>query len=163
MGMGQRLKDREAFGKLQTDADGNVLGRHLLIDHMIDVAACFCRLSHCHAIRRALERSAGRALDEQDISRLAVLAFLHDIGKANSGFQAKRWKNKIPASWPVPITAGHGVEVIKLFEVSSAAQAIEPLIEQVCTWGDAADALMIASVSHHGQPIKSALGVSASI
>ncbi len=163
MGMGQQLKDREAFGKLQTDADGNVLGRHLLIDHMIDVAACFCRLSHCHAIRRALERSAGRALDEQDISRLAVLAFLHDIGKANSGFQAKRWKNKIPASWPVPITAGHGVEVIKLFEVSSAAQAIEPLIEQVCTWGDAADALMIASVSHHGQPIKSALGVSASI
>ncbi len=157
------LEDTQAFGKLESDADGNVLGRHLLIDHMIDVAACFCRLARCRSIRRALERSARRKLDEQDIARLAVLAFMHDIGKANSGFQAKRWKNKIPASWPVQITAGHGVEAVKLFQVSSAAQAIEPLVEKICTWGDAADSLLTASVSHHGRPIKDAPGTSSSI
>jgi CRISPR-associated endonuclease/helicase Cas3 len=157
------LEDTQAFGKLESDADGNVVRRHQLIDHMIDVAACFYRLAGCRSIRRALERSAGRKLDEQDISRLAVLTYLHDIGKANSGFQAKRWKNKIPASWPVQITAGHGVEAVKLFQVSSAAYAIEPLIKQVCTWGDAADSLLTASISHHGRPIKDAPGTSSII
>lgn len=157
------LEDTQAFGKLESDPDGNVLGRHLLIDHMIDVAACLCRLARCRSIRRSLERSARRNLDERDIARLAVLAFLHDIGKANSGFQAKRWKNKIPPSWPVQITAGHGIEAVKLFQVSSAAEAIEPLVEKICTWGDAADSLLTASVSHHGRPIKDAPGTSSSI
>jgi hypothetical protein len=59
---------------------------------MIDVAACFHRLARCRSIRRAMEASAERALTETDIARLAVLAFLHDVGKANSGFQAKRWR-----------------------------------------------------------------------
>lgn len=157
------LEDTQAFGKLESDADGNVIRRHLLIDHMIDVAACFYQLAGCRSIRRALEQSARRKLTEQDICRLAVLAFLHDIGKANSGFQAKRWKNKIPASWPVQITAGHGVEAVKLFQVSAAAQAVEPLIEKICTWGDAVDSLLTASISHHGRPIKDAPGISSSI
>ena len=157
------LEDAQAFGKLEFDADGKVLGRHLLIDHMIDVAACFCRLARCRSIRRALERSARRKLTEQDIARLAVLVFLHDVGKANSGFQAKRWKIKIPPSWPVQITVGHGVEAIKLFQVATSAEAIEPLIEKICTWGDAADSLLTASISHHGRPIKDSPGVSSNI
>mgnify|MGYP003382175200 FL=1 len=88
------LEDAQAFGKLEFDAHGKVLGRHLLIDHMIDVATCFTRLAQCRSIGRALERSAGRKLTEQDVSRLTALAFLHDIGKANTGFQAKRWRNE---------------------------------------------------------------------
>ena len=151
----QILKDSEAFGKLERDADGSITRRHLLIDHMIDVAACFERLARCRSIRRALDRSAGpEGLSDQDIARLTVLAFLHDIGKANSGFQAKRWKEKIPRYWPVQITAGHGSEALKLFEVASAAQAVEPLIAQICTWGDACDPLLIASISHHGRLLK---------
>jgi CRISPR-associated endonuclease/helicase Cas3 len=137
-----------------------VLGWHLLIDHMIDVAACFYRLAQCRSIRRAMERSAGRRLTEQDMARLSVLAFLHDIGKANSGFQAKRWKNGIPAAWPVRIVAGHGREACKLFEVPTAAAALEPLIEKVCTWGTACDSLLCASISHHGRPIKDTPGSS---
>jgi CRISPR-associated endonuclease/helicase Cas3 len=89
----QALQSSQAFGKLERGADGSVLRWHPLIDHMIDVAACFHRrLARCRSIRRAMERSAGRQLNEQDIARLAVLVFLHDVGKANSGFQAKRWK-----------------------------------------------------------------------
>jgi CRISPR-associated endonuclease/helicase Cas3 len=150
----QALQSSQAFGKLERGADGSVLRWHPLIDHMIDVAACFCRLARCRSIRRAMERSAGRKLNEQDIARLAVLVFLHDFGKANSGFQAKRWWDRIPDPWPVRISAGHGLEAFRLFDVPSAAAAIEPLIAQVCTWGAACDSLLIASISHHGRPIK---------
>lgn len=95
-----------AFGKLERDHLGTVIGWHSLLDHMIDVAACFECLSDCHSIRRAMEKAAGRKLDERDIARLSVLVFLHDIGKANSGFQAKRWKNSqdIPKGWPLHVS-----------------------------------------------------------
>ncbi|MCL5669522.1 MAG: CRISPR-associated helicase Cas3' [Gammaproteobacteria bacterium] len=143
-----------AFGKLKQDEDGAVIGWHPLADHMADVAACFECLSACRSIRRAMEEAAGRELDERDIARLAVLVFLHDLGKANSGFQAKRWKNSqdIPKGWP--LHAGHGIEAIKLFYETLARQPIETLIEQVCAWGDASEPLLIASISHHGRPLK---------
>lgn len=144
------LEDTQAFGKLESDADGNVLGRHLLIDHMIDVAACFCRLARCRSIRRSLERSARRKLDEQDISRLAVLAFLHDIGKANSGFQAKRWKTKPPPGWPAP--AGHTNEALCIADDENLLSLLP--IAEMSAWGSACSGLWRASISHHGQPVK---------
>lgn len=100
-----------------------------------------------------MESAAGRRLDERDIARLSVLVFLHDVGKANSGFQAKRWKNSqnIPQDWP--LHAGHGIEAIRLFE-TDAQKSIAPLIEKICEWGDACHSLLIASISHHGRPIK---------
>lgn len=142
-----------AFGKLERDNLDEIVGWHPLVDHMTDVAACFECLCTCHSIRRALENAAGRKLDEHDIARLSVLAFLHDIGKANSGFQAKRWKTNldIPKGWPQH--TGHGVEAIKLFE-TDAYLAISPLIEDICAWGEASEPLLIASISHHGRPIK---------
>lgn len=142
-----------AFGKLKRDNLDAIIGWHPLVDHMTDVAACFECLSTCHSIRRAMEKAAGRELDECDIARLSVLAFLHDIGKANSGFQAKRWKNKpdIPLEWPCH--AGHGIEAIRLFE-TDAQKSIASLIEKICSWGDASEPLLIASISHHGRPIK---------
>jgi len=142
-----------AFGKLERDNFDEVVGWHPLADHMADVAACFECLCYCHSIRRAMENVAGRKLDERDIARLSVLVFLHDIGKANSGFQAKRWKNtsEIPKDWPHH--AGHGIEAIKLFE-TDAYNAIAPLIDQICAWGDASEPLLIASISHHGRPLK---------
>lgn len=149
-----------AFGKLERDNHGEIVGWHPLADHMVDVAACFECLCSCHSIRRALENAAGRQLDQRDIARLSVLVFLHDIGKANSGFQAKRWKNKadIPKNWPVGIHSGHGIEAIKLFTNSQSSKPIEFLIEKICAWGDATDPLLIASISHHGRPLKDSPG-----
>lgn len=103
-----------------------------------------------------MERAARRALNECDIARLAALAFLHDIGKANSGFQAKRWKHiqNIPNGWPCH--AGHGVEALMLFEPSNRLQHLLALlpIEEMSTWGEACGPLLVASISHHGRPLK---------
>jgi len=104
-----------------------------------------------------MEKTADRELDERDIARLAVLVFLHDIGKANSGFQAKRWKQSqdITREWPVLIHAGHGVEALKLFDSSNRLEHLLALlpINQMSTWGDACYSLLVASISHHGRPI----------
>jgi len=147
-----------AFGKLEWDKGGAVIGWHPLADHMLDVAACFECLSGCHSIRRAMEAAAGRKLNELDISRLAVLVFLHDLGKANSGFQAKRWKysQDIPSAWPVRKHAGHGIEALKLFDSSNRLEHLLELlpVDSMSTWGDACYSLLVASISHHGRPLK---------
>ena len=147
-----------AFGKLERDNIGAVVGWHPLVDHMIDVAACFESLSSCHSIRRAMEKAAGRGLDECDIARLSVLAFLHDLGKANSGFQAKRWKKwqDIPREWPVLIHVGHGVEALILFDSSNRLEHLLELlpVDQMDDWSESCYSLLVASISHHGRPIK---------
>lgn len=148
------LPSPRAFGKLEPDADGHLVAWLPLLDHLIDVAACFVRLCACRSIRRALERSAGRQLTSLDIERLAVLVFLHDLGKANSGFQAKRWLlHEVPQGWPGP--AGHGAQALDLFrDERFLAPLLECLtLEALYRWGDAIPALFRASVSHHGRPI----------
>ncbi len=63
-----------------------------LIDHGEDVAAVLYAVLTQTAYRSRIERLAGRALSDQDIERLCTLAFLHDLGKANSGF----WRRQFP-------------------------------------------------------------------
>ena len=100
-----------AWGKLSRDSFGQLTGLHPLLDHMTDVAACFLALAECAAVRRSMERTACQDLDPVDLQRLAVLVFLHDIGKANSGFQSRRWKlpDCPPGYWPTS-PFGHGPE-----------------------------------------------------
>ena len=150
------LAEASAFGKLERKE--NALFWHPLIDHLADVAAVFEVLCKCQSIRRALEAASGHSLDELDITRLAAIVFLHDIGKANSGFQAKRWLND---ERPVGrLTAGHGAEAIALLEASNDHEEAEslllrlPLLE-MCRWGrlETLDSLLRASISHHGRPI----------
>lgn len=149
----------DAFGKLAYDANGNATAWHSLTDHLIDVAACFRRLARCRSIARALEHAAGRSLTAVDLARLAALVFLHDLGKANSGFQAKRWdKSAVPSGWPGH--AGHGLEATKLFAEDRFLQDLVALlpIEALCTWGEAVEPLLEASISHHGRPITESVG-----
>lgn len=146
------------WGKLQRDDDGSVSGVHPLLDHMIDVAACMLALLHCSAIRRATEVAAGRPLlDDADLARLAVIAFLHDIGKANAGFQARFWRleSEAPRSWPGH--CGHSADGWVLFSDAAAsvgaARILAGLPPALATWGDSAHALLRASISHHGRPV----------
>jgi CRISPR-associated endonuclease/helicase Cas3 len=148
----------KAWGKLARDKAGQLTGEHSLLDHMTDVAACFLALAECAAVRRSLERTAGHSLDCADLQRLAVLVFLHDVGKANAGFQSRKWQppERAPASWPTA-PLGHGPEGWELISgrVSNAEQfALGLPIAEIILWGDeAVSQLLQASISHHGRPL----------
>jgi CRISPR-associated endonuclease/helicase Cas3 len=148
-----------AWGKLARDESDQLTGVHPLLDHMTDVAACFLALAECAAVRRSLERTAWRDLDDVDLQRLAVLVFLHDIGKANAGFQSRRWRSPEhpPDDWTARTPSGHGPEGWALISggVHNAAQYLAGLpIAEIASWGDqAAFQLLNASISHHGRPL----------
>ena len=147
-----------AWGKLARDNSGVVNGIHPLLDHMTDVAACFLALAECVSVRRSMECTARRDLDTADLQRLAVLVFLHDIGKANSGFQSRQWKSpeRPPGYWPTS-PFGHGPEGWELIagRVSDAEYYAAGLpIAEIFAWGDeAVSELLQASISHHGRPL----------
>jgi CRISPR-associated endonuclease/helicase Cas3 len=131
---------------------------HPLLDHMSDVAACFLALAECAAIRRSLQHTAGRDLDSADLQRLAVLVFLHDVGKANAGFQSRRWQlpDRPPVAWPTS-PFGHGPEGWELIAArvpNAEHYAIGLPIAHIVSWGDeAVSQLLQASISHHGRPL----------
>jgi len=63
-------------------------------------------------IAERFSRLAGDDLDRVTIARLCALAFLHDIGKANLGFQS-RWQAGVRG-------AGHIAELAWLFRGSGS-------------------------------------------
>jgi CRISPR-associated endonuclease/helicase Cas3 len=148
------LDDHAAWGKLElSQTAGHLLKWHPLIDHMADVAACFWELAHCRGIRRALEHAARGPLAEVDLRRLCVLVFLHDLGKANAGFQAKRWgAPEKPVWWPN--YAGHSSEALLAFDVPSLGVQQSLHVEALLSWGDGVYGLLRASISHHGRPVQ---------
>ena len=151
--MKQQTNQFQAWGKLARDGQDCVIGEHPLLDHMIDVASCFLALSACKGVRRALEKTAGRTLDKADMERLAVLVFLHDIGKANAGFQSRRWLSP-PSYWTVRNPSGHGVEGLDLLFCHREPFTSGLPIAKICEWGDGAVVeLLRASISHHGRPL----------
>lgn len=144
------------WGKLTRGSDGTVLV-HPLLDHLADVAAVLHALLLLPAVRRALDRAAGRPLCEVDRARLTALAFLHDIGKANSGFQARFWPERAarPLYWTVS-ACGHGPQGWALFDrcLHGADRLLAGLpLDAMDSWGEACATLLHASISHHGRPV----------
>jgi CRISPR-associated endonuclease/helicase Cas3 len=138
------------WGKLDQDK-----GSHPLSAHMLDVAACFLAVVKVSSVRERMNRLANRPLTDLDFSRLTVLAFLHDIGKANAGFQAKRWLaagGAQPRGWPAP--TGHTNEALCIFENDRLQHLLAELpLDAMATWGPACWCLWRASISHHGRPV----------
>ena len=137
-----------AWGKFKSQEQS-----HPLTAHMLDVAACFWAAVQTSGVRRALARTAGRELTPLDMTRLSALVFLHDVGKANSGFQAKRWINLMqpaPSGWPAP--AGHTSEALHIFEDQQLLNQL-PVVE-MSDWGTSCLSLWRASISHHGRPVE---------
>ena len=152
------------WGKLIRDDAGEVTAAHPLLDHLIDVAQCWLALAGCRSVRRALNRAAqsgqsGRIkhdLRDVDLQRLAVIAFLHDVGKANASFQAKWWVlEDLPRHWPGH--AGHGSDGWVLFADPSFPGVLRILdvlpMKELAAWGDGVCDLLRASISHHGRPV----------
>jgi len=144
------------WGKLRR---GEIEAIHPLIDHMIDVAACFDEIAACNGIARALRECAHRQLDPADIARLGVIVFLHDIGKANAGFQSRRWQapDRPPVDWPTA-PHGHGPEGWALVSRSVDGLTRDVLaglpLAHIASWAhDGTLALLHASISHHGRPL----------
>lgn len=120
---------------------------HPLRDHCVDVAVVFRQLLELPWVQRALQTT----LDPVQRDRLAVIAFLHDFGKCNRGFQAKADPN-------AQDTAGHVLEGIALlWDLGDLwPQRWRSLLQDLAGWfkdEDQAMQMLIASLSHHGRPV----------
>ena len=112
----------------------------------------FAALTDLPNIKRKLDASAGYSLDKVQCQRLAVIALLHDVGKANLGFQDKVFDQKAPR-------AGHVRELAPLFFESSLCELFADAlhIDTLGNWFNSLEAMesfLLASWSHHGSPVK---------
>ena len=138
-----------------------------MIGHALDVAAVARTLLELPTWRRRLERLAGHALSAVVIDRLTVLAFLHDVGKAGVGFQAKALPDTQQTAWRQQNAAGrdqqgHTRVVAPLLGMAPEFSAHRAAlgVAGVRAWGgDSALAqedivdLWLAAISHHGEPL----------
>ncbi len=118
----------------------------------MDVAACFEALAGGSMLGTALARLGGLArLTPAQASRLACLAFLHDVGKANAGFQLQeQWPGgKVGHVGPLaPILGGD-----RGHEWFWDALQFEEFLTWDAVGGRAVSCLLLASFSHHGTPL----------
>jgi CRISPR-associated endonuclease/helicase Cas3 len=157
-----------AWGKLdRAHPDRTTAPRLSLVGHSLDVAAVVRALLALPTWRKRLERLAGRPLNDTDLDRLTVLAFLHDVGKAGAGFQSKALTDEQQALWRrrhgVPFDQqGHTRIVAPLLGLEPAFQEhrLNLGVDAIRAWGgpsapaqeDVID-LWLASISHHGEPM----------
>ncbi len=140
------------WAKLDRDENQQISGWHSLVDHSADVSAVTAALLNQPTINQRLAHATGRAaLDAVTCARLAALAFLHDIGKANRGF-----RRRIDPSAP---RVGHIDQLAWIFNNEWGRPYADRLIallglERMEPWfaNEAALELWPAIFAHHGRP-----------
>jgi CRISPR-associated endonuclease/helicase Cas3 len=143
----------EQAGQLYKDPWGKidkVTGEyHHLAHHCADVAACFEVIASLPVFRARLERAAGEPLAPVVLERLAVICFLHDVGKLHPGFQAKGWPE---GAWREPLH-GHLQEGAAIYSADAPPNLAAHLcLDDLIRWGVEFD-LLCAALSHHGRPL----------
>lgn len=142
------------WGKLARSLSSPAI--HPLEDHCLDVAVVFRALCQHTAMGSRLwsQLQVDSANDWLIwLDRFAVLAHLHDLGKCNWGFQAKRFECARE-------TTGHSIEGAA-FLINEDVRAHWPsawwdFMRESATWFEKLDclkSLLFASISHHGKPI----------
>ena len=147
-------KRRSTHGNLETARLG-------LAEHSMDVAAVFESLAALPSIRTRLARLATCDLTEALIARLAVLVFLHDIGKASVGFQSKSRAAELRPRWLTRTgirggQCGHTRVVAGLLfnrDVNRTMVDTGFPLADMDGWGRPVLDLWLAAISHHGEPI----------
>ncbi len=114
-----------------------------LVDHCLDVGAAMAVV--IDGWRGPLEAAAGRVLSAQDLARLCALAALHDVGKANRGFQARIDPARPPVGHTAPVAALLNHSVLKQ---GAAAAMLAALMRD---WG--ARQHFAGVMAHHGKPL----------
>jgi CRISPR-associated endonuclease/helicase Cas3 len=119
-----------------------------LIEHSLDVAHCVHEMLNRGVARRRLGSACGASLSDVHAARLAVLAGLHDMGKATNGFQDRingRGKGTGHVAEAVAVMNAHGA-------LPDAVQkaACADIINQ---WCDDPVSVLYAIFCHHGEPI----------
>ena len=117
----------------------------------MDVAAVFTQLMEQPVIRNRMETLAGGTLTGLQRQRLAVLVFLHDIGKLHPGFQAKGWPEGL---WNRPVNSHltEGWEFLQLAHRDSS-HPFHGVVDAMMTWGEPVAELLAAAIAHHGRPV----------
>ena len=139
----KRQRDGEPAPWGKSRADG---AWHPLIDHCLDVALVLRSLLDIETLARM------SIFDRRQKDRLAVLAFLHDMGKCNWGFQAK-------AKPDAKDTAGHVLEAMTLLCALHDAWPDEwrALVMDMAGWFTQGDEgalqMLVAAISHYGRPM----------
>ncbi len=135
----------DQWGKLRfRDASRDVAAWHPLRDHCLDVAAVVLALLETSLLGERLATLAElERLSPRQCLRLAWLAFLHDVGKANAGFQAKARS---------PSTTGHVAPAGQLLTQDGSYQLLK--ISALQAWfGDGTLDMLSAAIGHHGVPV----------
>ena len=127
---------------------------HRLEHHLADVGAVMETLLELPGVRRSAAKAGGLSeLDPTTSARMCVFAALHDIGKANLGFQAKatRWSPVSHTKDMMQLLNGGDLENQERF-----MQAIPWLNDAMAHWdrndGGTVCGMIIAMLSHHGKP-----------
>ncbi len=139
----------EAWGKFDKSS-GRV---HRLEHHCADVAACFEALLRDPVLRMRFVRAAGaEEFTDTTAARLTFLAYLHDFGKLNAGFQFKvRPRAELPSRPPRP--AGHIAQALLCFDQPDICGLLG-LHDIVDEWGAGIISLAHAMLAHHGRPAR---------
>jgi len=127
---------------------------HPLVDHCLDVAIAFRHIVSIRRVHSALQSCTGSSIGPLQMERLAVVAYLHDVGKCNWGFQAKSEPG-------ATATTGHVIEGAALLYHSELRkmwpEAWHALLQEMVEWFEEGDAglcaMLLAAISHHGRPV----------
>jgi CRISPR-associated endonuclease/helicase Cas3 len=119
-----------------------------LIGHSLDVAHCVHAMLTRGIARERLGMAGGVALTSIHAARLAILAGLHDVGKASNGFQ-DRIHGRSPGT-------GHVAEAIAVVRAQGRlADAVRLAVRAdiINDWCDDPEGILYAIFCHHGEPV----------
>ncbi|MCY4672248.1 MAG: CRISPR-associated helicase Cas3' [Bacteroidetes bacterium] len=123
---------------------------HRLEYHCADVAACFLELLADPVLQKRVAVACRmERLDPVTRTRFAYIAYLHDFGKVNAGFQFKV-NRQPPIQVRKPRKAGHIAEALYCIHHRQMCEALNLSVLE--GWGPGVIPLFFATLAHHGRP-----------